>query len=377
MNITPIVAPGSKADDGSEGIGRLTTIADDTVPDIIENVIAEALWKYISPLLILFGTIGNALSIAVLLQKRCRKSTTSLYLSCLAVSDILAIDIGLSRIWINNVFHMDIRNLHDVVCRLHFFIVYFLPQASSWILVMFTTERTLAVWLPHKVSVISSKRTAAIMISLTMTILAGFNMTLFWTQILVEEDGKYYCQTHPDHIYFDYQVWPWIDSFLASFIPFTIIAICNLMIVFKLQVAKRLQQSMNTGNGRTTADQKMSSATVILIFISIMFLTLTSPLVLYLYFYQVWYPYDPPVDEHVAAQSELHYTITYLMYFTNHACNFILYVVSSAKFRADLKNLLVRRGRSNERGNITGTSGSTGGPTRSVMETQLSVSTKF
>ena len=56
--------------------------SDETYEDTENNI-----WIYASPLLIILGTVGNVLSGRVMLGKRLRKHTTSVYLIALAVVD--------------------------------------------------------------------------------------------------------------------------------------------------------------------------------------------------------------------------------------------------------------------------------------------------
>ena len=92
-----------------------------TIPEFQAS---ELIWKLVPPILIIFGSIGNTLSIVVLTRKSMRNSTTTLYLTFLAFSDILVLYTGLLRQWIFYVFEYDIRIVSEVGCKIHLCLVY-------------------------------------------------------------------------------------------------------------------------------------------------------------------------------------------------------------------------------------------------------------
>ena len=67
------------------------------------------IWKTVPPILLVFGTCGNVLSIVVLTGKSIRKSTTGLYLIVLTFSDLAVLYTGLLRQWIIYLFEFDVR----------------------------------------------------------------------------------------------------------------------------------------------------------------------------------------------------------------------------------------------------------------------------
>ena len=120
------------------------------------------IWKVVPPMLILLGTIGNILSILVLTRRSLRKSTTSLFLTVLACSDLLVLYSGLLRQWVLYVFETDVRHVCEVGCKLNIWLVYSSLDFSAWILMAVTIERVISVWLPHRVRTICTKKSAVV-----------------------------------------------------------------------------------------------------------------------------------------------------------------------------------------------------------------------
>ncbi|CAL1543879.1 unnamed protein product, partial [Lymnaea stagnalis] len=61
------------------------------------------------PILIIFGTVGNVVCIVVMSRREMRTAQTSVYLLALSVADILVLNTGLMRHFINEVGGFDVR----------------------------------------------------------------------------------------------------------------------------------------------------------------------------------------------------------------------------------------------------------------------------
>jgi hypothetical protein len=120
--------------------------------DFIENHIATWLWMYVAPALLLIGTFGNVLSLAVV--RGCasfRTSSVGFTLSALAVVDTGVLYVPLLRQWLLYLtdYDLDLRRIGGSGgCKLHYFLSYLLSQLSSWTVIVVTIERTVFVALP-------------------------------------------------------------------------------------------------------------------------------------------------------------------------------------------------------------------------------------
>lgn len=93
------------------------------------------------PCLLLWGTIGNALCLRVLLSKKFLKNSTCQYLAVLAVIDILFILMRSSK-HIYKLFHATpIFNTSKWICRILTFFSSALAHMASWILVIVSFDR--------------------------------------------------------------------------------------------------------------------------------------------------------------------------------------------------------------------------------------------
>jgi hypothetical protein len=97
------------------------------------------------PCLLIWGTIGNALCLRVLLSKKFFKNSTCQYLAILAVIDILFILMRSSK-HVYKLFRVTpIFNTSQWICRILTFFSSALAHMASWILVIVSFDRYLIV----------------------------------------------------------------------------------------------------------------------------------------------------------------------------------------------------------------------------------------
>ncbi len=96
-------------------------------------------------ILIVFGTIGNTLSLIILTCKKLRKYSTFVYLACLTVVDLIVLYTFCINFISFYFFRVDLQSKHDVLCKLFAFCIYFLPQLSAWTCAMVSLDRVVSV----------------------------------------------------------------------------------------------------------------------------------------------------------------------------------------------------------------------------------------
>ena len=90
-------------------LGNMSATTVTPEDELADSKTAVALWKYGSPILIITGTVCNILVLCVMLQKKQRGTVSGLYLSVLAIVDLMCLYTGLLRHWITHTFNVDIR----------------------------------------------------------------------------------------------------------------------------------------------------------------------------------------------------------------------------------------------------------------------------
>ena len=113
---------------------------------------------------------------------------------------------------------------------------------------------------------------------LTVIFLFSLNahILVFWKDT-AEPDECYMV----DYESFWFDVWFWIDTIMYMGIPFTVIVICNLIILFRVSQSQLQRAKMKGSNDESAKGVRLTSTTYMLITVSIMFLLLTLPSSIY------------------------------------------------------------------------------------------------
>ena len=103
--------------------------------------------------LVLVGFLGNSLILVVMSNRKFDRTSTSVYLSILAVCDNLTLFSGPFASSILNsdiLFLVDLETVHISLCWILRFFIIWARHMSSWCLVLITVERMIVILKPHK-----------------------------------------------------------------------------------------------------------------------------------------------------------------------------------------------------------------------------------
>ena len=291
--------------------------------------------KYVSPIIIIFGSIGNIISIFVFSQKDLRSKSTSVLLIALGIVDTILLNAGLLPLWISEVIDIDIITLTAVGCKLHLFFAFTPIYCSAWILVAITIERLFAVVSPIRSREIFSHRRAVYLVIIIIVCIGVLNVHFLWTHSLYDFDGEIICSFMDEYIVFYENVFFYLDAVIASYIPFMIMLVCNIAIISIVFKANKKRESMSTFSKETPG--RMGQMTTILLLLNFTFLFTTSPVVIVTSFFDVlfWSGKDPDMESFYLAHN-----VTALLSYLNSSLNFVLYCLSGEKFRSDLSNIM-------------------------------------
>ena len=332
-------------------------------------------WNMISPLvelvrgLLHYGTaitVGcglllNFLAFIVLISPRMQRQTTNTYLAALAVFDacvlvfnfMVGVLRGQNQDPINKAFQDN-----EWLCLLHSVVVELFNLLSVWMIVCFTVERCIAVYLPLKAStLISKKKTRGTVIGITVFLLAfslhklfvsGFEGdSVFGYKACITNRKKY-----PEAIFF-------YVAFNTA-LPTIAIIVLNSMIIFKVNQSQKIRKAMSrygtkTSKGDKTAEKQAKRDTKVtktLLVISSAYIILVLPLgitqMVELYWNNV--RKEPPSADdpeqqllYIDFMKRKHLlkwirAFFFFFYQLNFAINFFLYILSTAKFRKELQS---------------------------------------
>ncbi|XP_061164590.1 C-C chemokine receptor type 1-like [Saccostrea echinata] len=298
--------------------------------------IANYIWIIISPVIFVFGLTGGFLIILVLIRIKFQRSPLMFFIFILTVTDMTILCVGLVRIWILETWNFDIRSLSEASCRLLHFLIYFLMQYSSWILVFATLERFIKCRYIMYKSWVTMKKCIIIVI-LLFIFLAALNSHYFWTHsFVITENNVSSCNVTPGYETFD----DWyikIDLFILCVIPFCIMLSLDIIIMKSLKAARTFRRSSVAApqmySRMKKVDRKLTKMSVIT---NVYFLVSTLPVSL-LFILTV---YLDSATEPLFSIFTLCGSIVYTLQYSNYAVNYIFYTIYDKRIRKQLTRLL-------------------------------------
>ncbi|KAH3896831.1 galanin receptor 2a-like [Dreissena polymorpha] len=300
------------------------------------------LWRVIPPIFISIGTIGNAMTIFVLLRQK-KMTSTAVFLFALALSDTFSLFCDPMPRWVFYIWGIDISSLSNPGCKAMIYLANCSIQLSSWLIVAVTLERTACLLFPHKVRLGCSPRNAGLIIVTIVLAVFGINIILLVIFDMNEYTGwkcNPYTKGYQDLFFY---VYGWIAFTFTFGLPILLLLIGNVIIVVQLARSRSRRQRMNIcGQARDTRP-----VSILLIGLCVLFfVTMTPVLVCFLYF-----PYqrekllalesvDPYTARYDFQYIRFLYDVSLLLIYFNATFNFAIYVFSGSKFRAELMSLL-------------------------------------
>ena len=282
------------------------------------------LMNYVFLILSIAGWINNILAILILQSKVYRSTPAGFLLTALAVADVGVVSTSAGYIWINGITGYDIRLISLFSCKCHVFFTYISVHVSAWTLALLTIVRTVCVTKPMKVKQIFSLKNTIIVWATVALALTGLDLSLFYTGYIRElVPGRIDLSTCViSHQYV------WYDLVVASIGPFSVIVPCNVLII--IHMFRRAVWSRQSGTPGPQQDH-VSSTTVMCTVNSIAFVLLTTPVVVH----QIS-SYNDITDPNYDMFINF---LLHIFYNLNSCVNFLLYCVSSQKFRKAFKSM--------------------------------------
>ncbi|GFO20817.1 chemosensory receptor a [Plakobranchus ocellatus] len=250
-------------------------------PDLISaevaNDVAEAVYCYILPVLVVFGTVGNVLSIIVLCVEK-KKDSTNSSLTALAVSDTGYILTTFARQTSCIISKFDPtlgRNFTTLMYGQMIVVNICFSRVTSVITAIISTERCLAVTFPLKVREIVTRPRMILALVLAFVVTFGLIGPVFFM-------GEVYWTTNPrtNTSYVTYQMTEWYlndkealdayrDIFLNAvlrFLPAVLVIFNTVVIITRVKRASswRGDTASQAGKARSAREKKLTNMLLVL-----------------------------------------------------------------------------------------------------------------
>ncbi|XP_052248385.1 thyrotropin-releasing hormone receptor-like [Dreissena polymorpha] len=289
----------------------------------------------LSPIIV-FGIVGNVLSILVWNKGKRRMKTTSRYMSALAVADILVLSLAASETWLWNVLEIRLRDYSLALCGALSYCQCVPRVISAWILVVAAVERAMGVLMPHRARLTCRPNIAVIIIGLVCGLLSCAYFP-FYIDINIYHyngtGGTEYTLCRYQHTFSDISIFDLCMFFVG---PFSIIIICNVLIL--INIIKRKQAIKDFGSqttGNRGNQHMLKTVTLRVIILSLTYCLCIAP-------GQIYWVVNNTLD---SSFSVVLYDVFNILMYLNNGVNFILYCMLGSGFRKDLVEMFkCRRG---------------------------------
>ena len=302
------------------------------------------------PVIVLLGTIGNVLSIIVLKRRVMQMTAASFYLIVLAIPDLTVLYFSALKTWIRLVFGFELLHVSNAACKITKYIFFTSTHLSAWLVVAITIERLMVVCFPFKAPKMCCHRQAQLITVALVILIMGLNLNIVWaSELVINKCGIKYCTAYQHSTYMHY-IFPKINLFVYSLVPFTLVLIMNLVIISSIlknnKLFKQHQQQMQLTQGQNGRQSRVGRSsgsrqlqlinqrrlTCTLLTISFLWFTLTGPYAI-TDILNVTFKHKFPAIVRI---------ISYLLMYVNHAINFYIYCLTGRKFRYELRRVFCR-----------------------------------
>ena len=328
-----LLPPATNCTNTTQYLNMFTHSTGDT-DDMLEA--AKDFFAYFTPIIFIVGLCGNGVSLAVFTSKAMRKLSASTYLAALSTSDICTLIFYVFIEWLrrglvhiapgSRVSFIDTNGL----CQCLLYLAYVSRMMSSWLIVIFTVERYIAVCHPLRSFKRGAKR-FILSLLLTSCVLVSYKPLLSEPRTI---RGRTACASALEHKYLSF-VLDSIFAVLITFIPFLVITFLNLLIVRTLFLRNYRHKDLNNRESPIRLE-----FTLILLAISFFFVAFNLP------YFSIWcrnFLHHQFLNTHTLS-ADIDYwngvlTITRTIFFMNYCVNFFLYSITGAYFRRTLKSI--------------------------------------
>jgi growth hormone secretagogue receptor len=204
---------------------------------------------------------------------------------------------------------------------------------SAWLVVTLAVERFIVVHFPLRARSICTRKVATATVCI-LPVLIGLCYTYHFIAWQVNGNGR--CIFVAKYRFITQFAFPWIFSSLYSYIPAVILVFCTTAICLQLARMKKRRAEMSSQQ-QSKANNELK-VTIMGITICVLFICLTLPITLN---YTILNELRHVV--YVSPEMALVQTVGSVLGRLNFALNFFVYVMTSNKFRQEIKVLLCRR----------------------------------
>ncbi|OWF36356.1 thyrotropin-releasing hormone receptor-like [Mizuhopecten yessoensis] len=310
--------------------------------------------RYLLPIIIVTGFLGNTISFFVFVCSRLKRISTSVYLAALSISDtgfLFCVGFG----WLDA---MGIHFFHtDGICQIVVYMTFVFSFTSVWYVNAFTIEMYVAVFHSSKGDKVCKPRFARRAVLVLTAFAALLYMFAFWTAKVTTSGTEQKCMsTSSDSD--TMMVLSILDTFLTLLLPFSMIIFMTTRLLIDISRLYKKPSEYRTGsnnnsvsdsqgdsNESNTGHDRMAKQALkaqaklkrMLVVVIIVFVVLNLPS----HAIRVQFFFRSITESHYSvSRTEVYWQhIVQILYYINFAVNFVLYSACAKSFRHALLRL--------------------------------------
>lgn len=339
----------------SDGGGRNMTDLEAKCYSVFEfnttsSILSHEIYLFSSLILVCLGLIGNFLSVAVFSSKDMRCISSNVYLLLLAISDSMyllsvlfyKLLTHLRCLFLPAITSLDIANMSSFLCISLQCLVDYFSDYSTCLIMAFTIERFIAVYLPHRFKEICTvKRARVNCIAIFMVIMIIIPYHIMYMGFFNE---KYKVCAIIENYHTIFSILYFVESLLFRIIPVFLIFILNIFIIKKITFIakekkrrKSICKPLKPGSRHAQREDKSMQLTILLILVSSTYIICYIPTLIH---FTIDYLHMAKVIEHSREVMETINNFFKITYIFGFASNFLLYTMSGQVFRSQLAVIL-------------------------------------
>lgn len=310
---------------------------------------AKRIWSTVPVAVLVIGTLGNLLNIVILSRRGMRKSSTSVYLLCLAVSDLTFLWLGMDPRMLLYGYNMDLKAKSVFLCKMVNWLQSSAAGFSMWTVVLLTLERVFLTKFPitAKRRITRNKTIAVVTIVLLLNLSLTSHVLFAFRLVSVKLPQQNRSAAHTVTICtmassslvpFYKSIWPVLLLVVQNSVSFMLIFLGNITIAVTIIVQRQKMRKINTvtHGALQSAPSRVKSATKMLFLVSTMLFISTLPFTTG----NVILTQQKARNAQEEAQKQFIYSILRCILYCNFTFNFVLYFVSGTLFKQEWKALV-------------------------------------
>ncbi|XP_078264967.1 putative G-protein coupled receptor 139 [Rhinoraja longicauda] len=284
------------------------------------------------------GVTANLITIVILCRGSCGLAgCTVRYLVSMAGADLLVIIFCVVLNHLGSLYFPYSMLLHYRVCALKSIVNAASVDSTVWLTVAFTVDRFVAICCPRLKLRYCTEETATRVITTLCAVSYLRNIPRFFTYEPAPSPGPFpVCRLRNVCSKSLWAVYMWSGTVLTPLIPYVAILLLNALTVHHILVASRARKGFRgTGGGRQQVDPEMENrrrSMVLLFAISGSFVGLWIPRVVDFVYQEILLDVTPNLKV-----SQVGAMLMYL----NSCSNTCIYALTQAKFRAQVKEIII------------------------------------